>query len=596
MGRKSVDSAWRGGPPQHVSAVWKPEKLTMPVCVRGVCAWLIAFGVGTLAADWVDLGDEGRTLYVRARATAPPLGTVAGMQLTTAGKSGLVRVECLFDGRGKYRTRVFHGVSSGGTYTPGENLRLVLKLVTHAARKRDELFLLASPALPDTEPVGDEGWTLVNRRGWSDANLARVRVVGKAVLRTSVHVADSWAELVGGKAIPASAIQAIDAPSAVTNLTPPDPKGNPRSGLMLDLPGTGTDPLLIDFSMLPVLPAEHAVVSASAEDVSWTRQQIDAGQGPDLAKPADWNFRLHSYLAFHNGRFWAMWSHGPKVEDYPSQHVRAATSQDGLKWSPAPLIVGPAPHPFRYISRGFWVREGRLLALASRDESYRLFGPSLELRAFAWDDTNQAWSDAGRIFPDAINNFPPKRLPNGQWMMSRRDHRMNKSMLVGGRDALDRWTVSPVAVPKDGAKLEEPFWWTLPAGNLVALFRDNSGSKRLYRAFSTDLGRSWSTPVRTNFPDATSKFNALRTSLGFHVLLSNPNPVGRNPLCLSVSRDGMVFTGMARLPLPERGTYQYPHVVEHGGFVYTIFSRDKRAIEVVRIRLFDLARMLPQEP
>jgi hypothetical protein len=106
-----------------------------------------------------------------------------------------------------------------------------------------------------------------------------------------------------------------------------------------------------------------------------------------------------------------------------------------------------------------------------------------------------------------------------------------------------------------------------------------------------------STPTRRKcIPDAARKFNALRSSLGFHLLLSNPNPVGRNPLCLSVSRDGMVFTGMARLPLPEHGTYQYPHVVEHGRFVYTIFSRDKRAIEVVRIHLSDLARMLPQEP
>jgi predicted neuraminidase len=179
--------------------------------------------------------------------------------------------------------------------------------------------------------------------------------------------------------------------------------------------------------------------------------------------------------------------------------------------------------------------------------------------------------------------------------MSRRDHKMNKSMLIGGNEALDRWAVSPVAVPEDGAKLEEPFWWQLPDGDLVALFRDNAGSKRLYRAFSTDQGATWTTPVRTNFPDATSKFNALCTSQGFYVLVSNANPTGRNPLCVSVSRDGLVFTGMARLPLPDRGTYQYPHVLEHDGAIYIVFSRDKRAIEVLRVQLSDLARMLPRQ-
>jgi hypothetical protein len=387
----------------------------------------------------------------------------------------------------------------------------------------------------------------------------------------------------------------VDSPLAVTNLEPPGPKKNPESGLMLDLPGTGTDPMRIDFTTLPVLEAEHGVVNASATGVSWTKAQIDAGEGPALDRPADWNFRLHSYLAYHDGRFWAMWSHGPRIEDFPSQHVRFSTSQDGLTWEPSRLIVAPAPHPFRYISRGFWVRNGQLLALASRDEAYHFFGESLALHAFAWDRGKDAWTDAGVVFPDAINNFPPKQLADGRWLMSRRDHKMNKSMLVGGKDALDRWSVSPVAVPDDAARLEEPFWWQLPDGNLVALFRDNSGSKRLYRAFSTDQAKTWSTPVRTNFPDATSKFNALRTSLGFYVLVSNANPAGRNPLCVSVSQDGLVFTGMAKLPLPVNGTYQYPHVLEHGRFVYIIYSRDKRAIEVSRVRLTDLARMLPRK-
>src|SRR5579862_325077 len=73
---------------------------------------------------------------------------------------------------------------------------------------------------------------------------------------------------------------------------------------MLNLPVTAGDPGLIDYFSLPVLAGEHAIVSR--------------GEAP-------WAFRLHSYLAFFDGQYWCMWSHGPVIEDKPTQHVRYAT-------------------------------------------------------------------------------------------------------------------------------------------------------------------------------------------------------------------------------------------------------------------------------
>ena len=63
---------------------------------------------------------------------------------------------------------------------------------------------------------------------------------------------------------------------------------------MLDLPGSGGEVTKIDFARLPVLRGEHAVVSKA---------------------DSPWGFRLHNYLAFHDGRFWCMWSHGTARED-----------------------------------------------------------------------------------------------------------------------------------------------------------------------------------------------------------------------------------------------------------------------------------------
>ena len=311
----------------------------------------------------------------------------------------------------------------------------------------------------------------------------------------------------------------------------------------------GTDPAKIDYAKLPLIPVQHAVVSA-----------------PDAA----WKFRLHSYLIHHDGKFWCMWSHGPEVEDLPTQHLRYAVSDDGLKWS-EPKVVMPAPkEPYAYIARGFWLYNGELLALAAHYKDKGAFGVNKELKleAFAYDKTTDAWKFKGVLFENAINNFPPQKRPTGDWLMTRRDARFNVYMLAGGSKGIDDWQSIPVVNRLESIKTtklspDEPIWYDLPDKNFVALFRDNGGSSKLFRAFSTDNGQSWSKPTLTNYPNATSKLFSLRMSSGPRLLISNANPnLGRRELHLALSDDGLVFTRLARLdiPSPRPGTLQYPQI------------------------------------
>lgn len=368
---------------------------------------------------------------------------------------------------------------------------------------------------------------------------------------------------------------------------------------MLRLPGAGEDPARIDFARLPVLKAEHALVAHG--DPSW-------------------GFRLHSYVAFHEGVYWCVWSHGPKIEDNPTQHVRYATSPDGLRWTERGAVMPPSPRTgFRYIARGLWVRDGRLLAIASHDEAFddkgrvKFFGKSLQLLAWEWQPAEKSWKELGVMMEDAINNFPPMKLPGGAYGMMRRDHERRVFMMFGGVKSPLDWDSVPVSAYQapDGFRPEEPDWWTLPDNRLLGLFRDNGRSGRFYRAVSADEGRSWSVPEKTNFPDATSKFYCLRSSRGFYVLVSNANPAQRNPLCLSTSDDGVTFTRMAALPVPERlyaipanvkplkpvkvETFQYPHVMEHDGHLLVAFSRRKQTIEVVKVPLGEVERLRADE-
>ena len=390
--------------------------------------------------------------------------------------------------------------------------------------------------------------------------------------------------------------------ASVQSAEPPQPAYNSESPVMLAGPWVPEDSHQIDFAKLPRVASEHAIVS-NVSDPANSPKNFDIKRG---------GVNQHNYLAHFNGKFWVMWSDGPGVEDRVGQRVKFATSVDGLNWttpkflSPVPPNSGPdSPHfntrtdqGFRYISRGFWNRDGQLFALASLDEAAGFFGKSLELRAFRLDPENETWADAGVIFKNAINNFPPLKLRTGNWMMSRRTHDYKTSgvhFLVGGSKAIDQWESFPVLGSSSTLKAEEPDWWILPDQNLMAVFRDNGGSGFLHRSFSVDDGRTWSTPIKTNFPDATSKVSGLRLNDGRYVLVSNPKPKQRDPLTISISDNGIVFTKMIYLIGGRH--IDYPHVIEHDKHLFIAFAGRKQSVEVLKVKLADLDKIeMPTKP
>lgn len=367
------------------------------------------------------------------------------------------------------------------------------------------------------------------------------------------------------------------------------PANNPRSELMLNLPDAGTDPGKIDFGRLPRIPSKHAVISdVRDQGGNWVHQ--------------------HAYLAHHGGLFWAMWSDGPGKRranltpkqhrnvvpghDQPGTRVSYSTSSDGLNWSkPADLSGPPRIDGFGWIARGLWVRDGKLLALASHFNAPGYPGEGLSLEAFRWNEAKEKWQVHGTVRDDTLNNFPPKRLPSGQYMMTRRDHRQQVSVMIGGDQTFNQWQIRPLASYNRKGRPEEPYWYVLPDGkNIVGLIRDNGRSGRLLRTFSTDNGSRWSSIVKTNFPDATSKFFVLRTSRGFYAMVSNANPKRRDPLTLAISRDGLVFTNLFYLVGGRH--VDYPHIIEHDEHLLIAFSGAKQTMEVLKVSLDEVEKLI----
>lgn len=347
------------------------------------------------------------------------------------------------------------------------------------------------------------------------------------------------------------------------------------------------DPHQIDYDKLPRVPAEHAMIS-------------------DVRDRAGTRVHQHAYLAHHDGRYWAMWSDGPGLANptaTPEQHRNIvpghdradtrnsfATSTDGLHWSqPADLTGPPRKKGYGWIARGLWERDGALLALASHFNAPGYAGEGLSLEAFRWNGTR--WVDHGTVLDDSMNNFPPKRLPSGEWMMTRRDHRRQVSVMIGGTKAFDNWQIRPLAAYDGNGRPEEPYWYILPDGKtIVGLIRDNGGSRFLLRTFSKDNGKTWSNIHPTNFPDATSKFFVHRTSRGYYVMVSNSNPRRRDPLTLAVSQDGLVYTKLFYL-IGGRHV-DYPHIIEHDNHLLIAFSGAKQTMEVMKVSLDDLESLL----
>ena len=332
-----------------------------------------------------------------------------------------------------------------------------------------------------------------------------------------------------------------------------------------------------------------------------------------------YQFNLHSYLARFEDRFWAIWSSGLIDEDSPEQIVRYATSEDGHNWGESTELTGPPQTPDGpgiCIARGIFVHRGRLTALIAfldgdAGSSWEERGAwptgwperwiNLRLMEFRWSRVR--WEEVGVFLDDAMNNFPPRKLGNRLFMTARNSYVKLHTALSETSDG-GGWTrtILPGDPPHDF--LTECSWYVDPDGRVHLLGRDDRCSKCLYHSISTDDGKTWTAPVRTNYPDALSKNLAGRLSNGTYFLINNPVRDGftvRDPLSISFSSDGWSFGRPKNLRAnapPQRfagrakdaDSFQYPHALEHAGSLWVIYSTNKEDIEIGE---YDLEWLVP---
>lgn len=313
------------------------------------------------------------------------------------------------------------------------------------------------------------------------------------------------------------------------------------------------------------------------------------------AEEGGWQFNLHSFLAHHEGRFWAIWSSGRVDEDGPSQLIRYATSADGYEWSESGVLAadpdGPEG-PLRWMASGIYVEAGRLYALGSRNSGIErgMFWADASLVRFVWDKGD--WREDKVIADDCVVYFPPLKV-NGRDFMVWRNSQGHFATAVA-RPGDKGWEVSKIPGPFPEYRLSETSHYVDADGIVHLIIRDQGGSRFLYHAVSYDGGGTWTIPVKTNFPDAMSKNFADRLSNGWFYLINNPKqdrPHDRDPLTITFSHDGWSFghpfalrrnAPPLRYPGKAKGSqsFQYAHAIEHDSKLWVIYATNKEDIEV----------------
>ncbi len=330
----------------------------------------------------------------------------------------------------------------------------------------------------------------------------------------------------------------------------------------------------------------------------------------------EWTYSHHASITVFRNRFFAIWSNSRKDEDAPGQRVLMASAKDFAHWiAPHPLAdsVRDSNGVERVLTAaGFHQHDGTLVAYFG---NYGQRKEMTRLQAMTTTD-GEHWSAVRDVGIPVNPNHPPQRTVSGR-------------LIICGNIAFP-WTDDPSGLtgyhmtgiypPSMSATIKDDpasFWdvskqqgwpsalcegsfYQTDDGALHTLLRSTGGQfrNRLWVTESRDNGATWSAPVETDFSDTDTKFHFGRLPDGRFYYVGCPIGAGRIPLTLSLSLDGVQFNthfilgdecySMRQAGRWKGGEYGYPHTLIHGGHLYVIVSRQKEAIQVLRVALSEL--------
>ncbi|MEO6720048.1 MAG: exo-alpha-sialidase [Ferruginibacter sp.] len=332
----------------------------------------------------------------------------------------------------------------------------------------------------------------------------------------------------------------------------------------------------------------------------------------------EWLYSHHPHITYFKNKFIATWSNGMKDEDAPGQRVVYSVSGNFFNWSAPKLLAAPSLFNDTVLNvltaAGFHINGDTLVAYYGEYSPKRT---NTTLWARLTTD-GEHWSKPINMHVPVNPNHGPQALKNGRLIISG-----NFTFpYTDDPSGISGWKMSSF-YPDSLFKEDNPATFYAPAeksglpplcegsffqtdDNIIhALLRvTGKGWKgRLWLTESNDNGKHWSRPNETAFTDNDSKFHFGRLPGKQFYYVGIPDTLhhyDRNPLVLALSKDGVNFNmqyiiansiyKLKREGLWKGGQYGYPHTMVKDGYLYIIVSRQKEAVEILRLDLKQLSR------
>ena len=267
-----------------------------------------------------------------------------------------------------------------------------------------------------------------------------------------------------------------------------------------------------------------------------------------------------SVVLLPDGRLLAAWFSGP-FEASVDQVILGSYSDDGGKSWGKPIVLQDFPHTsdfdpafvndqrktFFFFSAG---RENRYPPV--HDEKENVGVRSFKTYVRTSDDAGRTWTVPEAAAEHVYCRSNGIHLSSGELLLPVYEIPSRASVLRSTDDGKSWQKYGAITTP---AGAGEPSLVELGSGSILMVLRTSDGF--LWKALSTDKGRTWSAPVHTAIHAATTSHNIFRLHDGRLLLTLNESaPNIRTPLVFRVSADeGATWTEPVSL-----AEVQVPHV------------------------------------
>lgn len=343
-------------------------------------------------------------------------------------------------------------------------------------------------------------------------------------------------------------------------------------------------------STLPRYEVAPVTVPADQKP-SFNREIINPGQGLPMVHVA-------SLAAGADGMLSAVWYGGTR-ECADDVRIYFAQRESGSEWT-APRAVmtrGQAEQdlgrPLRSLGNAILLpgKEGELRLLFVTIAMGKWSGSQLNLSVSR--DGGLTWSRAERLtlspffnFSELVRNAPLRlagpltnQLPSGGWCVPVYQEFLGKFpelLWLGEDEARDArktriaggcTSFQPTVVPLDGSRA-------------VALMRDYTDARRIFRSMGDDGGLAWSPPAPTDLPNPDAGISALRLSDGRLLLAYNNSTTARDNLSLALSGDeGRTWSRLVMLENEPAATFSYPYLMrDPSGLIHIAYTLRGQAL------------------